>query len=150
MKRWPNRGWMSPRVQCFVWKILNHRLPTRMFLAERGVAVLQIQDNCVCCTSGPETQEHLLAACPSLQPLLQNLCRFLWISLRQGDYEQIQQLLINHNSNSLRKQTLQMVVAYTLWTWWKARNELNFQQKDLDFNNIWRNAHTQIYEQLLL
>ena len=86
-----------------------------------------------------ETITHLFANFPTLRLILlrlNNLPRLLGNAVNLGDIQQIMKTITNYDHKDTWKQILQILTAYTFWTWWKARNDRIFNQATIDTEHI--------------
>ncbi|KAJ9549852.1 hypothetical protein OSB04_022395 [Centaurea solstitialis] len=120
--------WLPPRVNCFVWRLLKKRIPTKPNLMTRGINLPS--DLCPLCNMEKETEVHLFFSCPKVIDV------WIWVSnwcgVELGHINSLDQLIFNllDGSNSDRKRRFSEAVAgTTLWLIWKFRNNLVFNHK---------------------
>ncbi|KAK8659534.1 hypothetical protein V6N13_029734 [Hibiscus sabdariffa] len=54
---------VPPKIQSFIWLVYLDRVPTKEFLLNRGLQILETLKGCPLCGSGVESSHHLLFAC---------------------------------------------------------------------------------------
>jgi ribonuclease HI len=116
---------VPPRVRTFLWRAAHHCLPTRDNLSKRGVPC---SESCVSCDLLAESHMHIFFVCYKAMAC--------WNLLGIGDI--IQELLYSANSfqhmlfdlfSKLHDQQKQLA-AMTLWSLWKSRNLLLWDDSD--------------------
>ncbi|KAK4274665.1 hypothetical protein QN277_017856 [Acacia crassicarpa] len=114
-----------PRVQHFIWRILNNAVATNGALYKRRRSQNRI---CPICTDAVETVEHLFFHCP--------WTRCVWFGSSLGVKLDVVSIL-NFNAwwiqisgmSSLDQHNLSLI-CWILWFIWKQRNNLVFDHKD--------------------
>ncbi|KAL4580934.1 hypothetical protein LXL04_017140 [Taraxacum kok-saghyz] len=124
--KWVN--WIPIKVNCFVWRLKQNRIPVISNLLSRGIVVGN--STCQFCQHGEESTEHVFFQ-----------CRFAtevwtwfhgWSRLISDIPKDYSSLAIELQAGNMEKKTrkLRTAMVYTvLWMIWKARNELTFKKK---------------------
>lgn len=128
---------IPPRVKVFLWRASRNCLPTRTKLQCRGV---QCPNLCVTCNNDLETTWHTFIMCPKA-----SAC---WNC--QGLGEAVANAMLNSDSFSgwcfmvLRSITKEQgeLFALTLWSLWRARNNLLWENIDTPVMTICCRAGT--------
>ena len=81
--------WLPPRVNCFVWRLLLNRIPTRVNLHSRGLNIPS--EVCPLCVSNVETVEHLFLSCPAIKKVWDWFHK--WCNLHMVQYNSLEQLI---------------------------------------------------------
>ena len=120
--------WLPPRVNCFIWRSLLKRLPTRLNLRSRGV-ILPV-DTCPLCERVGESIEHLFLFCPCVQEIWKWFSK--WCDLSMGQFISLDQLLfamVDQGKTKRKRKFLEAAIGCILWFVWKARNNVIFNGK---------------------
>ena len=120
--------WIPPRVNCFVWRLLLNRIPTKLNLIVRGINLPS--DSCPLCNSERETEVHLFYLCPVFLEIWKWVSN--WCGIKVGHFNSLEQLYFNvlDGGGSPRKQRfLEVVVGTVFWLICKSRNDAVFNRK---------------------
>ncbi|KAL4565096.1 hypothetical protein LXL04_029180 [Taraxacum kok-saghyz] len=123
-------AWVPKKVNCFAWRIMLNRIPTKDNLLKRGVNVGSIL--CTVCEQSHEEVDHLLFACKFAKEIWAWLIRWSGFGLPMpanfGD-------LCNYGETMKTekwKRKLFWALTYgAMWSIWGARNDLVFKNKRL-------------------
>ncbi|MFS7932374.1 putative reverse transcriptase zinc-binding domain-containing protein [Helianthus anomalus] len=96
-----------PKVNHFVWRAIEGRIPTASALAGRNVTFGD--GRCPMCGINDEDADHLLVACSFAKSVWWNIC--VW----------------NYNMATNRKKVIYSIFLVTLWQIWISRNETIFK-----------------------
>ncbi|KAK9048646.1 hypothetical protein SSX86_032388 [Deinandra increscens subsp. villosa] len=116
------------KVNISFWRTVIERLPTRTNLASRGITVPSML--CPICQELPETESHLFTGCPTAS--------LLWSIVGQWCFKQcrpffdVKDLLLDvpdRSSTKSKEFFVDVVIRATVWTLWKNRNQLVFQER---------------------
>ena len=120
--------WLPPRVNCFVWRLLLKRIPTKPNLLARGVELPS--DFCSLCNGEKEAEIHLFYNCTNVIEVWVLVSN--WCGLKTGNINSLDQLLGNLSDEDIsvrKRRFLEAIVGTVLWLIWKSRNNLVFNQK---------------------
>ncbi|OVA08152.1 Reverse transcriptase zinc-binding domain [Macleaya cordata] len=137
---WQLKG-ISPRVHLFLWRILTKSLALKSSIARFNSSV---DPSCPMCHLSLETYDHLFLKC--------DIARQIWFGSDIG-------LVIDRNDplTNLRRifnqwisspNTLEIAKrgCALLWTLWKSRNRVVFDNAQIDITQIIREAHRIYHE----
>ncbi|KAL7597932.1 hypothetical protein Lser_V15G27204 [Lactuca serriola] len=113
------------KVNCFIWRAIQRRIPTLTALRERGVETLT--NFCSACINEKEDVDHLLISCPHVVTIREIL--FRWCGIPITDFHSVIELhefINNWGQNVRRRDKLRAVCYGLLWGVWKFRNERAF------------------------
>jgi len=133
---------VMPSAQFYVWRALSDRLATKQNLHKRRV--LLGDTLCVFCGREEETSSHVLVSCiKSIK--VWNMC-FSWMRISlvnhnelNHHFEQFSYICFNQEGNRLWKSLWVLVV----WSIWKHKNRVIFNQAKLDVEEIFTLAQVQ-------
>lgn len=120
--------WVPIKVNGFVWKLLQNRLPTRDNLVKRGIRIAEIV--CPFCSTTEEDLDHVMFNCKFARELWSRVSS--WCHLITGKAVSVTDLKQELKALKLDRNKLKLVlsVAYAkLWFLWKARNSFIFQKR---------------------
>nr|GEV72323.1 RNA-directed DNA polymerase, eukaryota [Tanacetum cinerariifolium] len=116
------------KINIFAWKLYLDRLPTRVNLAKRNVAVASLL--CHLCDSGMEDDAHSFFRCDMAKDVMVLVSR--WWDLKDRRFGSFQEWLAWFNSIRLgakSKCVLEGVFYISWWRIWNFRNLLLFEVK---------------------
>ncbi|KAJ9555276.1 hypothetical protein OSB04_009890 [Centaurea solstitialis] len=97
---WNN--WLPPKVNCFVWRLLLNRIPTRSNLRSRGISLSL--DACPLCLVEEETVEHLFHSCTVVSDVWKWFCKWCKLSMEQHtSLDHLISSLIDHGTSDKGK-----------------------------------------------
>lgn len=136
---------IPPKIKHFLWRALNHILPTFLSLFRRKVFVTPM---CPVCGSMEESVEHILLLCPFAQSVwfLSSLCYKVnpqAVTRFEDWYNGIFSLA--GNNKEFRGDCLTKI-SYICWEIWKARCSFLYQYVKLDPPTISRCADSASFE----
>ncbi|KAF5793118.1 putative RNA-directed DNA polymerase [Helianthus annuus] len=122
--------WLPKKVNCFMWRVVLNRIPTREALARRNITLPSV--SCVLCNMVEESADHLLVTCQYAQQVWVAIS--LWIKIPLPRYllsvvellefaQQQQQLSVN------KKKAVYTIFATACWLLWRTRNDQIFNNK---------------------
>ncbi|XP_039046839.1 uncharacterized protein LOC120187117 [Hibiscus syriacus] len=129
---WENNIWTGlapPRVEMFVWQLVQQRESVKEELAKRSVAEI-VDHLCVLCGREVESVSHLFLHCRVVWGLWSSFLKMWNVSLVIPKC--IMDFIIlwdDFMTNSLNWKFIPMAV---MWSVWKYRNEIIFQKRKLD------------------
>ncbi|KAJ0864687.1 putative reverse transcriptase zinc-binding domain-containing protein [Helianthus annuus] len=125
--RWLN--WIPKKINCFLWRVVLDRIPTKDALAIRNIHIPS--KTCVLCNVQNESVDHLLISCQYAQLLWSAISS--WIKTPFPRYLLSVVGLLEHveayNSSQEKKKAVYLIIAATCWTIWRIRNEAIFRSK---------------------
>ena len=111
---------VPPRIHIFIWLLTNNKTLTRNNLAKRQ----KVEDlSCLFC-SEPETVQHLFFDCCVARVSWDHLSEVLGTQIGT-DFESVARWWVSEKNNSV----LNTCSAALLWSLWKLRNDLCFQER---------------------
>lgn len=117
--------WLPIKVNCFLWRLLLNRLPTKSILASKGIPVPSTA--CSLCSLEEETIEHLFYECSAAKEIWNWLSN--WCGVNLGNHNSLVSLIYNcldvAKSRSQRL-FLEAAMGCLLWCFWKSRNKSAF------------------------
>nr|XP_043619869.1 uncharacterized protein LOC122591684 [Erigeron canadensis] len=122
-------SWVPMKVNMVAWRANINRLPTKDNIVRRNIILSS--DLCVFCGESTETVEHVLHSCPFTQAVWEQIC--LWNQISSFfafgvcDLWKIHQFH-PHPRTKNRKKALYAVILVTVWSVWKARNDVVFNR----------------------
>ena len=146
---WKKRAWVSPRIWCFIWKILHNEVPTRELLQRRYHSGSTWWMSRVF----PNYRRNDI---PPLIPMHSHYplpgCMRQWLGdpciLRNP--EDLHYIFHHIAPKSPWKAIQQTTMAYTLWIWWKVWNQKVFENRQSPIDSLWHQALQQIEKQINL
>jgi hypothetical protein len=125
---------MAPsKVSGFVWMVLHDRVPTRENLFQRQVIEANGDRSCVFCGDRAETTPHLFIYCSVILQVWERV--FNWLGLTFMLPHSILSLLNHVVASSGRKRVKQGLVTIwcaVMWTVWRHRNKIIFDNGVVD------------------
>ncbi|KAJ0853894.1 putative reverse transcriptase zinc-binding domain-containing protein [Helianthus annuus] len=121
--------WLPRKINCFMWRVVLNRIPTREALARRNITLPSA--SCVLCNLVEESADHLLVTCQYAQQVWvaislwfkMPLPRYLLSVVELLEFAQQQQLADN------KKKVIYTIIASVCWLLWRTRNDLIFNNK---------------------
>ena len=132
-----------PKIMHFLWKTLSRSLAVGSNLRRRHITMY---DQCMRCCSAPETEQHLLFDCPYAQRIWRASGIGLPILLDpNASLETKIEVCIQSNMHPSLVHIKDLPISI-LWRLWKSRNALVFQQKDLQWWVVLKQARSDAQE----
>ena len=118
-----------PKIKIFLWKICHNALPTRGTLLKRR---LNIDAGCPTCLGDIETIEHIFTECQTGKKVWELASQHQWfpIQFSPDGCQQIDEAL--RRVRSSRNPMLLKKFSFLLWSMWKERNIVVFENKFFD------------------
>ena len=123
---------LPPKLLIFLWQLCHSSLGVRSTLHARQILPFA---TCALCSTNDETIDHLFRSCPLIQQLWQlpTLRTWLGFSLCQSP--------LLHSLQRLKKHPPHVVkLVFLLWSIWKERNDVIFNQQSLNIHRILHKA----------
>ncbi|XP_073000165.1 uncharacterized protein [Typha latifolia] len=114
---------VAPRIGIFCWKLLWGRLPTRAYLQYIHIGS---EEGCAMCGQFRETVDHLMFTCRYNREVWEILQTREGVEIARIDQEWIMR---EWSSNKEEDRQIKGMLACTLWSLWKSRNEVVFGEK---------------------
>jgi len=132
--------WMNlvpPKVEVFMWLTLLGRLNTKERLHRKGVLSAN-QVACTFCSVQPESLDHVLLQCHISWKVWGSIAEDLGLELiMHPTFKQFYNacLAIQWKRKNMKRIWISTVFAVT-WRLWMVRNEVIFQQKEMNITEI--------------
>jgi hypothetical protein len=124
------KSFAPSKITVFSWQLLLQRLPTKVNLAKRRVVEGGVDSLCVLCPMELEKKSHLFGDCAFASALWRKVYNwFGWNVLVPRDFRHIFDKFNVGRSNGKRLKGLLAVWHAVVWSIWKARNDLIFNEK---------------------
>ncbi|KAJ0587940.1 putative reverse transcriptase zinc-binding domain-containing protein [Helianthus annuus] len=121
--------WIPKKVNCFLWRVVQDRIPTREALLTRRVSLPS--STCALCNDTIQSVDHLLVTCDFAQHVWCLI--FQWLNITIPRYTlsvvQLLELIKAHKTNKATKRAIETVMAAACWNIWRTRNNLIFNHK---------------------
>jgi hypothetical protein len=124
---WKNSA--PPRVQMFMWLLLQRRIQCRAVLHKKHVVPNNI---CEICNSEEETPEHIISGC--------NLGKLFWEKLNMPNLIGIdmRSLHLTNTNGRVPSEEFSAFIALSCWQLWKARNAAVFRNEVQNINQVFQ------------
>ncbi|XP_035835702.1 uncharacterized protein LOC118483978 [Helianthus annuus] len=121
-------SWAPNKCNIFMWRAFLDRLPTKMALVRRNVAI----DNqfCVWCEAYEETIEHVLTGCVMAVGVWNAIS--VWCNIPRPFVFHVKDLVDLHDHSGVvgvKKMILHGIIIIACWRLWRARNDKVFNSK---------------------
>ena len=116
---------MPIKINIFIWRAIQRRLPTKVNLIRRGVKI----DNSLCkwCNRVEETEDHIFLGCSTALDLRAHLTSRWGVKGLPADMLEIHKVCDeDYNPNSPK---IEIARRAYLWVLWKYRNDTVFNGK---------------------
>ncbi|KAE8656892.1 Protein MOR1 [Hibiscus syriacus] len=125
-------GLAPPRVETFLWQVSHRRLAVRSELIKRGVMLEEVA--CPLCAKQEETVQHLFISCQVAWELWSSFWRLWGVSaVLPNDPAS---LLCSWSDLRPKSLIWSFIPGVVLWSLWKARNSVVFDDGKLDKHNL--------------
>uniref|UniRef100_A0A251TXQ6 Putative RNA-directed DNA polymerase, eukaryota, Reverse transcriptase zinc-binding domain protein n=1 Tax=Helianthus annuus TaxID=4232 RepID=A0A251TXQ6_HELAN len=137
-------SWAPIKVNFLAWRLSLDRIPTLMALARRQVNL----ESTICrfCGEMDESADHLFVGCGFTQVVWDFVAR--WCNIRPFYALDVKDLVNMHmHVNGPRKwqKAYYTVILTTIWSIWKCRNEVIFNQKEPKMERLIEEIRTLSY-----
>ncbi|XP_021985657.1 uncharacterized protein LOC110881815 [Helianthus annuus] len=121
--------WIPKKVNCFLWRVVLDRIPTKEALMARRISLPSA--SCIFCNDVIETVDHLLVTCDFAQQVWTLILQWINIHLPRFTLSVIQlsEQILSHKTHKALKRAIWAVVAATCWNIWRTRNDFIFKHK---------------------
>ncbi|GJX25265.1 RNA-directed DNA polymerase, eukaryota, reverse transcriptase zinc-binding domain protein [Tanacetum coccineum] len=130
---------LPSKVNILAWRVLLHRLPTRVNLDHRGIDLDSVR--CPLCNDDIETETHVFVNCSLARCIWKDV--FSWWQLPNTSITNLDDLFSlpdRVTMESKLKPFFDVVINASIWSLWSYRNKMRFNikrpQKNLIFNEI--------------
>ncbi|XP_057548036.1 uncharacterized protein LOC130826466 [Amaranthus tricolor] len=116
-----------PKHRFITWLTVKRRLFTRDRLLNFNV----VEDaTCVLCKTDIETHDHLFFNCICSSVILKQVMNWLGYKFQTYSLQHLLQKGWNIKGNRLKKRTVLVAIAATVYAVWKLRNDIIWRHKD--------------------
>ncbi|KAM0041794.1 putative RNA-directed DNA polymerase [Helianthus debilis subsp. tardiflorus] len=117
--------WVPIKVNCFVWRAFQNRIPVAANLMVRGVRL--VSGDCAHCPNVPETTDHVFIDCETAKQVWRKVS--VWAKWDFTGLMSVGQLRLQaENAETSLTHKLFLGIIYTgMWCLWKARNDRIFK-----------------------
>jgi len=115
-----------PKIKFFLWQLCHKAVPIRGMLLKRR---LNIDAGCPICMGDIESIDHLLCECPIGKKVWELADKHHWfpIQFSPGGWQPLTEVL--QRVRSYRKPQLLQKLSFLIWSIWKERNAVAFENK---------------------
>ncbi|KAF5761553.1 putative RNA-directed DNA polymerase [Helianthus annuus] len=119
------QSWLPIKVNGFVWKLLQNKIPVSFNLSSRGVILDSY--NCKACHGVAESVSHVFLNCSFAKDIWRKVS--MWVGVDLTGWDELDQLMdVAAEMDSSRKRDLLLSILYTtFWFIWKGRNARVFR-----------------------
>jgi len=140
--------WMHlapPKVEFFMWLALLGKLNTKEKLCKRGILPAN-QDLCVFCSAQPENLDHVLLNCPFSWKVWITIAKEMGKELTvHPSFKEFYETWIATQWRSKRVKKMWISIIFAgAWRLWMTRNDIIFNQKELNFEEICHSIKWQV------
>ncbi|KAL4346365.1 hypothetical protein GQ457_17G012800 [Hibiscus cannabinus] len=132
MWKWIWSSLVPPKVEFFIWRAVQGRIPTRVELLKRGISAIA-SPTCALCEEDLETPDHLLCYCKVAWRVWQAWCCAWNVHLVAP--RSLRSLLLIWENMSIKpsfRPLWRVAFCGIIWTIWLHRNEIVFKNKKCD------------------
>jgi len=135
------KAWLNlapPKVEFFMWLAILGKLNTRENLWKKGI-LKEDQISCPFCAEQVETLDHILMACPVSWGVWVLIAKDMQqnISKPETFKQHFERWITRRWKSTTMKKFWQSVVFAIAWSLWNMRNEVIFQQKEVDVPGLY-------------
>lgn len=133
------------KVYIFIWRALQERIPVRVALSDRGIDMPSIL--CERCHNDVETVFHSFGQCVYAQEVWLKVCNWWKVDCKVG--EDLKSVLLWEAPGSfgeMEKLVWQAVIWGSVYFIWKARNDLIFNNRDLEVEVLFSLIQIKVFE----
>ncbi|XP_076913955.1 uncharacterized protein LOC143572782 [Bidens hawaiensis] len=118
-------SWIPIRINCFIWRLLQHRVPVAVNLLARGMS--SVPPNCLCCVSVEESVNHVFLDCSRAKEIWRAVS--IWSGYDVTGFESLSQLV--QVAEFMGRRILKAIIFVSMWFIWKQRNARTFVHRGL-------------------
>ncbi|GMI95175.1 hypothetical protein like AT4G29090 [Hibiscus trionum] len=124
------KGLVPPRVDFFLWQLAHGKVAVKTELSKRGV-LSESDINCPVCNQCPESTNHLFIHCNASWKLWNIFFRLWNVSFALPN--DLKALLLSWDDLVPKSRIWKLIPGAVLWTVWKVRNSIVFDEGVSDF-----------------
>jgi hypothetical protein len=125
------------KVSGFAWLVLHDRVPTKENLIRRKVLLNDDSQRCVFCGTSAETLEHLFLYCTFSFQVWKHVFSWLGVSLLlPHSIVSLLNFLASLHGPKGKRKGLVMLWSAVIWSIWRHRNSLIFENGALDLAGL--------------
>ena len=117
---------IMPKIQIFLWQMCHNALPVRGTLYRRGC---QLDPHCPLCATDIESIDHLFQGCPHILTIWDLAKQHRWIPAQFTPTPDLPWLAQWGSVLTTYDRKIIQRIAFLLWSIWKMRNAVIFQQE---------------------
>ncbi|EOY15823.1 Uncharacterized protein TCM_034780 [Theobroma cacao] len=130
------KGHAPPKIEVFTWQVLLGKVAVKHELFKRGLIDINTSF-CTLCNAELETSSHLFFTCSVAWNIWMHNCSLWGLSwVHPGDATSFFVSWQNNKPPYGSPEIWHMLFFSTLWSIWLCRNEILFQGKHLDVNQL--------------
>ena len=130
---WPFKGiWhldIMPKIQIFLWQMCHNALPVTGNFIHTRMSATQLDPQCPLCATDIESIDHLFQGCPHTLSIWDLAKQHRWIPLQFTPNTTFPWLTQWGSCLATYDKKILQRIAFLLWSMWKMRNAVIFQQK---------------------
>ncbi|GMP72459.1 hypothetical protein CsSME_00030493 [Camellia sinensis var. sinensis] len=132
---WKNAA--PPKAQFFAWLAWKGRIKTSTYLQSIRILSPNSDVNCVFCRKERETVSHVLLCCSFSWRVWSNIIGWWGVSwVQPGSVVGLIQWWAGFRCKNRLKVIWKIIPLAVLWSLWKLRNEIIFNESQLDFGKL--------------
>lgn len=138
------------KVAAIVWRATWDRLPTRENLRRRNILTENDDLSCPICNVQPESANHIFMECTGTFPLWYHC--YKWLNLQGSIHNNLKDQLQLMRGMVKGKKGKRFVVGLwscIIWRIWKGRNDLIFDGKKFEWENILDDVKVRLWSWVL-
>ncbi|XP_076937334.1 uncharacterized protein LOC143604882 [Bidens hawaiensis] len=127
-------SWIPIRINCFTWRLLQHRVAVAVNLLARGMS--SVSPNCLCCLSVEESVNHVFLDCSRAKEIWRAVS--MWSGYDVTGFKSLSQLVqvAEEPINVMGRRILKASIFVSMWFIWKQRNARTFDHRRLSTDAI--------------
>ncbi|XP_022019238.1 uncharacterized protein LOC110919272 [Helianthus annuus] len=132
------RGWTPLKCKILAWRIGLDRIPTKMNLIKRGMALDSL--DCPMCDAGQESTLHLFTGCifsTEVWARLEAWCRLPPTML--FEVADLVRLTVDQSKSKKEGRIIQSIMYTAMWVLWNERNDRIFNNKPRREKEVFEN-----------
>ncbi|XP_076944135.1 uncharacterized protein LOC143614638 [Bidens hawaiensis] len=136
-------SWIPIRINCFMWRLMQHRIPVAANLIARGMG--SIPSDCLGCVLEAESVEHVFLICHRAKDIWRAVS--LWIGCDVTGFKSFLQLVqvADEPYTVSGRRVLKAIILVLLWFIWKQRNARTFRHRSLSTEALMEEIMINLY-----